>query len=327
MLAWLLDRSALLAREFIRRYFADDSAALASVEEPGITIGARTWGTLQPVDGTGHLYPDLIVAGSDRSFELIVEIKVDAELHWWDLPNGTRLYQPDAYALSWERNYDPALEARIRRVGTLTRTDVTEVASASALRTTDVRWDDVRELLSDAQKAGTIEPHVNAVAADAIAAIDDRILHRKEHVSADDPVIAWGYTFLGDFAPAIAARLSGGELKQVAAIRTDFASAYVYFDTEYGEKRLWLYATPAEGKYSCPGFGDALWISEDIDLRWPEPLRKRVSSAGINDLRDHEGFRGYRLALDIAEIRAVGSLTAQVQHALELTNSFLAALR
>jgi hypothetical protein len=50
---------------------------------------------------------------------LIVEVKAGAEIHYWDLADG-RLYQPDAYLRSWLDNYDPAREARVRRIATLT---------------------------------------------------------------------------------------------------------------------------------------------------------------------------------------------------------------
>src|SRR3954468_24009887 len=118
VLAWLLHHSPLFATALLRRFFARDEEALAALENAP-TLGARPWGTLRPLPGTGHLYPDISVAGAGQSFELLIEAKVDASIHAWQMPAGP-LYQPDAYIRSWRDNYDSANEARVRRVATLT---------------------------------------------------------------------------------------------------------------------------------------------------------------------------------------------------------------
>ena len=107
VLAWLLHHSSVFSRALVRCFLAEDDA-LAAVEAPLERIGARAWGTLRPIAGVTKksIYPDLSIAGSGRSFELLVEIKVGAGTHSWDVGDGSKLSQPDAYLRSWLENYD-----------------------------------------------------------------------------------------------------------------------------------------------------------------------------------------------------------------------------
>jgi hypothetical protein len=326
VLAWLAHHSRTFAVALVERFFAGDDEALAALSADTV-IGARAWGTLRKLEGlTGDIYPDLTIAGSGRSFELIIEVKIDAELHWWELSDGTRLYQPDAYIRSWRKNYDPALEARVRRLGTLTRNGPMVDLGPDPYRAADVRWQDLRELLGQILEEGRIENETVAVALDAAAAIDERILSVTRSPAIDDPVIAWGYTLLDKLAPAVAESLPGGSLRQGAAVRADYSGAYVYFDTAHGTQRLWLYATPAEGKYNVAGCGDSLFISETADYRWPASMQELMASAGVPELKDKATFKSYRLRLDAAEVQAAGDDGAQVAYVLEAAAPLLRAL-
>jgi hypothetical protein len=327
VLAWLTHHSRAFARSLLERFFVGDEAALAAIRRPEIVIGARAWGTLRKLEGlTGDVYPDLTIAGSGRSFELMVELKIDAELHWWDLPDGTRLYQPDAYIRAWTENYEPEGEAIVRKLGTLTKNGPGIQLEPGPYRAADLRWADVRELLGQLLEEGKVETDVLAVALDAAAAIDERILIVKEPPPINDPVISWGYAFLTALAPAIAERLPGGSLKQGAAVWTDYAGAYVYFETASGTQRLHLFATPREGRYNAPGCGSSLWICETPDHPWPPSVRTLMDSVGVPEVKDKEGWKSRRLGLDVARIQAAGDEQAQLAYVLEAAAPLVEAL-
>ena len=58
VVAWLAHHSEQFARTLLRRFFDGDDEASAALAADGLRIGARTWGTLRPVDGvTGHSVP------------------------------------------------------------------------------------------------------------------------------------------------------------------------------------------------------------------------------------------------------------------------------
>ena len=257
-----------------------------------------------------------------------MEIKIDAELHWWPTPEGTRIYQPDAHIRSWLKNYDSALEARIRRVGTLTRSGHGVDLPVSPYRAADLHWKDVRELLRQLLEDGRIEPDVVAVALDAAAAIDQRILALKGPPPIDDPVMAWGYVFLGELAPALAGCLPDGSIKQGPAVWSDYTGVYVYFATSSAPEpqRIHLYATPAEGQYNVAGSGASLLVSETVDNRWPSSLRALVQAAGIPEVTDKAGYKSHRLCLNVADIQAAGDEQAQLAYVLGAAAPLVVAL-
>lgn len=328
VLAWLAHHSRTFAVAFLERFLAGDDEVLASKLANEAVIGARAWGTLRGLEGvTGYIYPDLTIAGSERSFELIVEVKIDAQLHWWPLPDGTRLYQPDAYIRSWAENYDPEFEATIRRVGTLTRNGPGIELAPHPFRAADVRWQDVRDVLAALLEEGRLEPEVLAVALDAAAAIDQRILLVKQPPPIDDPVMSWGYSFLTALAPAVAAQLVDGSLKKGPAVYGDYTGVLVYFETPFGAQRLWLYISPSEGKYNAPDCGSTVWIAEAPDTRWPPALQHLVQSAGTSEVKDRAGFTSYRLGLNSVDVQGVGDSDDQVAYVIKAASPLLAALR
>jgi hypothetical protein len=330
VLAWLAHHSRTFAVALLERFLADDDEGLAALASRGVVIGARAWGTLRKIEGLteGPIYPDITIAGSGQSFELIVEIKIDAALHWWPTPDGTRIYQPNAYIRSWLENYDQALEAGVRRVGTLTRSGHGLDLPVSPHRAADLHWKDVRELLRQLLEDGRIEPEVVAVALDAAAAIDQRILAVKGPPPIDDPVMAWSYVFLAELAPGMAECLPGGSIKLNPAVWSDYAGVYVYFETPFASdpQRIHLYATPAEGQYNVAGCGASLFVSETADYRWPARLRALMQSAGIPEVKDKAGYKSHRLRLDVADIQAAGDEQAQLAYVLEAAAPLLAAL-
>src|SRR5262249_38233127 len=152
-----------------------------------------------------------------RTFELIVEMKVDAAVHVCGTLDGRTLYQPDAYAYSWSQNYDASGEAIVRRVGTLTRDSVGVelLPELVHMRATHLHWTEVREDLSVLRDGGEIETEVRTVAGEVLDAIDDFVLATavpgiEEKLKFLPPELTWGYRLLGLLGPSLAEELPGG---------------------------------------------------------------------------------------------------------------------
>ena len=224
-------------------------------------------GSLRPLPETGHLYPDLSVAGSNRSFEILVEVKIDAEIHYWELEDGTRLYQPDAYWRSWHENYVPEGEARARRIATLTVSGA-GIAEAERLSAwVDLRWSGVGATLGELLSAGKIESEFAGVAKDVHAAITELILDpARKKPDIEDPLLLWGHDLLRGLGPALAARLPAARMKrQKPGVYDDYVGTNVYFMLEGVEALLLGHARvePCSRRRSDPlarsrpGVGDA----------------------------------------------------------------------
>lgn len=109
VLAWLIDRSPVIARSVLRLF-------LGPVGDVEGTIGAETQVSL-PKPGGGALRPDLSICVSDRAPQLLVEVKVASELAVYS--EFDSLQQDAVYRHLW-RSPSPA-DAEVRAVGTLTR--------------------------------------------------------------------------------------------------------------------------------------------------------------------------------------------------------------
>lgn len=302
VLAWLLHHSPSFARDFTQLFFAEDEAASAALATAS-AIGARAWGTLRPTGPTGHLYPDLAVAGAGQSFELIVEVKVGAAVHHWDTDGGP-LYQPDAYIRSW-RSYDAEHEAGVRRVATLTKDGAGGDLAPDPMRGRDVTWREVREGLGELLEGGAIEPVAAAVAVDFAAAIDEFVLPTPTP-QTDDPDLAWGYVLLHELAPRLAASLPDGAVKVSPAIHNDYVTAYIHFTSGGTSQRLWLAVTPEGARYNVKGYGSMLWLAEPTDTTYPGELAMRFRSA---EFERHTGtpFPSLRVGIDVCEVQAAGA--------------------
>src|SRR4051794_2281614 len=79
VLAWLIDRSRRFAAGVLELFLHGDEEALAAVQS-AVVIGARTQ-VMLPSIGAGAIWPDLSVEGSDRAFQLLVEVKLGSEFH------------------------------------------------------------------------------------------------------------------------------------------------------------------------------------------------------------------------------------------------------
>jgi hypothetical protein len=322
VVAWLAHHSELFARAILLRFFDGDAKALATMSGDGLRIGARTWGTLRPVPGlTGPLFPDITITGSARAFELIVEMKIDAGVHTSGQLSGRMLYQPDAYAHSWIKNYDPSREAGVRRVGTLTRegVDVELLPEFAAWRAAPVRWREVREDLNGLLERGEVEVEVRTVAQEVLEAIDDFVLAtavpgieaKLEHLP---PELTWGYRLLALLGPSLAEVLPGGALKQGLSLGAKhvYIGCNVYFTTAEGERCLWLQVSPAGGGYAIPDTPVSLWAAEQADHgRWPGAIRQQAVGAGFREETDNAGYRALRRAFPMETLISLGDETAQ----------------
>lgn len=271
----------------------------------------------------GAPLPRPIARGSERAFELLIELKVHAAIHFWEASDGS-LYQPDAYIRSWCENYDAKREANVRRVGTLTKTGPEIVVGKDEMRAADVTWAEARTLLADLLESGDIERGVVAVAVDFAAALDEFVVKPVEVPQTDDPNLAWAYVLFQELVPEVAARLTGGKPGAKPGLYKDFVSAYVCFDVDGSTYRLWMTVTSEGGRYNTPGAKPRLWLAEVYESKLAPAVSERFEAAGFAPLKDNEASTTLRAGLDVTAIQAAGDEGDQRAFALEWIVTLLA---
>src|SRR3954454_24723734 len=112
ILAWLADRSPQFARRLAERYLGREVGA-------DVVIGSRTQLAL-PQPGGGAVFPDLSLDGSGGSFQLLVEVKVWSDFHYYEHPTVGAMRQDAYYRRLW-RDLETPGTVDLRAVGTLTR--------------------------------------------------------------------------------------------------------------------------------------------------------------------------------------------------------------
>jgi hypothetical protein len=310
-LAWLLSESPTLAREFARLAFEDDPEALASLDEAN-SFGARTQLALALPEG-GTVFPDLSLAGNDGSFELLVEVKIDAAPHAFGTEENF-LLQPDMYVRAWEQRPEET-QARVRRVVTLTRSfDFPK--SESALRGPDLVWTQVADVLEFQLAADAVEPTVALVARDFLEVVRAHILGvvdlpPSEHVEA---LLAHGrelVILIGEYLREYAG--ASGATKAVR--RRDYQGTFLWMTTpDEVPVQFWLTVTPAGSRYNIRGFGDCVSfrIMEAADVLGDA----RLLAGGFRYRQDIAGYRCYHVswALDTngGHISDVGAVADRV---------------
>jgi len=166
VLAFLIDRSASFARGFLRLCDAGRDGDLRDAVAAATVIGARTRISL-PAPGPDGLpqrtilFPDISIDGGDLAFQVLVEVKVDADLHRTTIA-GRTLAQPDAYAHAW-RFVDEPTSPKIRRVCTLTRTPI--ASDQDPWRRASLTWREVGSLL-DAEIQSRHTPDLTVISSD-----------------------------------------------------------------------------------------------------------------------------------------------------------------
>lgn len=187
--AWLLDRSDALARRFATCLVGDDDAAVAAIER-AVAIGANSQVPLPPLPGTGSPRPDLAIVGSDRSFQVLVEVKVDASEHVYVI-DGVPVAQTSVYIRSWRDATNPHTEAKVRKVATLTR-EVSTVYEPDRMRGATVTWAEFEAVLGEQIERGEMESSVAAVATDLREVLKARILGTVVDAAKLAELQSWG---------------------------------------------------------------------------------------------------------------------------------------
>lgn len=292
ILAWLIDRSDVVARA-AAGLFLGDLPALRGAER----IAARTQVSL-PHPAGGTVFPDLSIEGAGASFQLLVEVKIGAELSESLDAGGGAVKQDDVYRQAWAAMDDDG-QAAVRAVGTLTRPGGASTVDAEALRARDVSWSTMRDAL--AACAADTDAGVRAVLDSFVDAID---VHIAVAPLDEIEVASW----LRDHESLVAltatrlAELLAGTADAKTKFSTDYASRYVRFvDTTGQELRVRVYLAPAGGRLNLPGHPDALavYLGRDTDGTLEKPMLPRLQSAGFVMQKDIWGFKLCRRHFEI----------------------------
>ena len=303
VLAFLVDRSQPFGAAVARLCGDERDDQLADAITMAESIGARTQLSLpvaKPANDSrrGFLFPDVSIEGSGRCFQILLEVKVDAELHRAEV-GGVSLPQPDAYAAAWRRVKDPA-PARVRRVCTLTR-DKLDLAESDPMRSSSVTWAQVAQLIADQEAASMIPADIRLVADEFRAAIGDWIL--PPAVSAEELVYlsAVAAPLLDAFANAVSAGYGG--LVRADPIRTeeDFIHRFVHLQVEGNPLRLLIRVTPEGAQYNLPGrpASVALQFMIDTNERLPSELESVALSCGMYHTRNRAGYVALRRFINV----------------------------
>jgi hypothetical protein len=316
-LAWLADRSRPFALALLDAFLG---AAPGAGEH---AIGARTQVTLPPLPSGGPLFPDLSIDIAGHTLQLLVEVKVDATFHTHVLDDGISA-QPNTYVTAWRRavEREGRGEARIRRVGTLSRTpaDVprpdAKLADAQTRRAADISWHSVRDLITDVAGAGGFG-ELRVLAQEFEDALEQRILNPAGGAPIGDPTLAWGFELLAAVLPAVVERVSGASLGNRVAPQTDYVGRYLRLDFGLpAPVEFWIYVTTAEGRYNGGRTEANLWLSEHPDARAVSEVRKQLATAGFAEVTDAAGTT-LRRSLPLAQITAAGEPNGQREAAID----------
>lgn len=150
VLAWLIDRSPEVARRLIDLW----------LEDPELPTGAVI-GVRDQVILPSKLRPDISIEVSQHSLQLLIEVKVSAEL-----AEHNEKRQDEAYRREWQQ-MPAAGEAERRAVGTLTRDpeayDLPDNVNLRDFRARDVSWAELKMALQDVADTADLDPTLAAV--------------------------------------------------------------------------------------------------------------------------------------------------------------------
>lgn len=306
VLAWLVDNSDVVART-VCTLFLDDLPHVDAAH----TIGARTQITLPRTVGS-PVYPDLSIEGSNASFQLLVEVKIAADLsETLDQQTGKAIQQDDLYRSLWANQGDEH-QAAARAVGTLTRAGGSSVVDTRAMRARDVAWSAVRDALSEC--SATVEPEVHSVLISFVEAIDVHIAVKRLDVAQVSLWLGAHEHLVADTAVALS-ELVDGRADGTTRLSTDYASRYVRFiDTTGQEMRVRVFITPSGGRLNLPGHPDtlAVYLGRDSDATIEKALLPRLRAAGFIAQKDVWGFSLCRRHYELSDDSDAADLTTTV---------------
>lgn len=305
ILAWLVDRSDAVAHAVTELFLGH----LPPARRPG-PIGARTQLSL-PRPGGRTVYPDLSIDGPFASFQLLVEVKIAADLSETLDETGLVRKQDELYRQAWKAQGTDG-QAAVRAVGTLTRPGGDRPIDLTAMQAREVSWSALHTTL--AACVPRCEVAVREVLTSFVQAIDVHIAVQPLDLTA---VASW----LERHAPLVAttARLLAEQLGARADTSTkvtvDYASKYVRFTDSTGqEMRVRVFATPANGRLNLPGHPDALavYLGRDSDATLEPAMIPRLQAAGFVAQKDIWGFKLCRRHYEIPTKGDVEQLSAVV---------------
>ena len=310
-LAWVLRRVPGLARHFALLFISagtEAEQAIISAAEIGVDTRVTARGPSGEV-----LYPDLSLCGSNRSFQLLVEVKVGTDFAEYELPDGSRVSQPVIYAHALEAD-PPEVGALLRRVGTLSREPDKAPSDRHPLRCRDVGWSEVRELIRFVQAPCDI----SGVVRELIEAIDARILPTPPPDDQVNALLDWSQTVLPRVLRALALR-AGGTTTGTArgGQRYPYRGGYVDYPGPGGVGlRMWLYVSPSGVGYSLPGEPDAVYLQPDQEGKAGAELQGQIAH-GFQWERDIAGLDAWRMWVTAEDVRAAGAVAAQEAFLIE----------
>jgi hypothetical protein len=299
VLAWLVNRSPTFAGAFVALFFDEGSDGVDAAAS-ATRYAATTRTKLPPVSGFGALYPDLSIVGDSRSFQLLVEVKVEADFHINSGPTGD-LQHVEAYATAWGMVKGGG-EASVRGVGTLSRTPPTTRPLAS-LRVRDVAWDEVQTLLGRLAAAGELDLDVRVVAADFAEVVSQRVMPPPQQAPGR---VAAGLHEIGpDVVDRVVSAVAavGATPRNTTRVEFDYVGRYVSLHSPDGvEFELWVVVTPQGARYNLPGW--PCCISARIGATGADgglgPLApERLEAAGFEYAKDIAKYAGYRTMMPI----------------------------
>jgi len=281
VLAWLIDRSPVIARS-VRRLF------LGPVGDVEGTIGAETQVSLpKPVGGA--LRPDVSICVSDRAPQLLVEVKVASELAVYS--EFDSLQQDAVYRHLW-RSPSPA-DAEVRAVGTLTRWPRSaQSVDVGQLVARDVSWRELRDALGELLAHDEVAPDVALVAGSFVHAIDERIAPKPPTEAELAEFLAGFESLLESTAKCVATLLSATD-PLMTTKGAAFVGRRIRLVDRQGEElfvRLYL-AADGSRRLAIPGTPEALVVGPERDFggtleadAWP-----RSQAAGSRTLQALRG--------------------------------------
>lgn len=256
VIAFLIDRSPRFASGFLRLCDGDRDGALRVAVERAEAVGARTRISLPAPAPEGlpkraTLFPDISIEGDNRSFQIFVEVKVDAEPHVTTIA-GVELLQPDAYAAAWRQIYDVEA-AKVRRVCTLTRavTDVLDPTGgrSDTWRRVAVTWRQVGELI-DHLLEDEAEPQLSIILGELRSIIDTVVYQVEIDPDQWEFVQTTGRIVLDALVEEFTRLRPDAQPSSAVTVRTDYVGRYLTVPVNGQPLRLWLYATPEGGRYN-----------------------------------------------------------------------------
>jgi hypothetical protein len=247
-------------------------------------IGARTRVSLPVLNAgvgprRGFLFPDVSIEGSERTFQILLEVKVTADLHTATV-GGRELLQPDAYAAAWRRLVDPA-PARTRRVSTLTREPL-DLHDSDPLRKSSLTWAQVVELLEEEEQAG-VPQELAVISADLRAAVSELILPPAIDPAEFAYLSGVADPLLDGFASIMLSGYPGSTKASAIRREADFIRRYMYLEVEGRQLQLLVRLSPSGGRYNLPGRPStvALQFMTDSNETLPSEFEPIALGAGM----------------------------------------------